>query len=328
MFRLKQIVRILKSALLFLSIPYISVAQDYQRILNYKIDYSILSGKQGAFVGLRSFENDRHEQLLLLVNPQTLKTNVDFASNYKISNFSFKRILKKLQSSTYVKDLSKASFNETQLQDAGIDVTKTFKNGINLTIDLCPSRKPLDRDLFEAIFTEFKRVELPAPIAISVSGKWMLKHQDDLEWLKGLVSKKELDITWINHSYNHEVNHLPLKQNFLLSAGTDLNIEVLENEKLMLKNGIIPSVFFRFPGLISDASLVEKIEGYGLIPIGSDAWLAKGALAKAGSIVLIHGNGNEEIGVKDFIELLKRNELKVENHSWLLLDLSNSLESQ
>lgn len=318
----------LQLALLFLSMPCISVAQNYTKIVNYKVAYSTAISKEGTFIGLRSFENDRQESLLLLVNPQTLKTSVDFVGNYKILPSSRRRILRNFRTTNYVKGLSEAAINDMQLQDAGIDVTKPAKNGINLTIDLCPSRKPLDRDIFEAIFTEFKKVEQPAPISVSVSGKWMLKHQEDLDWLKGLVKKNELSITWINHTYNHEVNHLPLKENFLLSTGTDLNIEVLENEKLMLKNGLIPSVFFRFPGLVSDASLVDKIEGYGLIPIGSDAWLAKGEIAKAGSIVLIHGTGNEEIGVKDFIALLKQNELKAENHSWILLDLSSSLEQQ
>ena len=119
-----------------------------------------------------------------------------------------------------------------------------------------------------------------------------------------------------------------MAENFLLSPGTNLDTEVLENEKLMLKNGLTPSVFFRFPGLVSDKSIVRKIEEYGLIPIGSDAWLAKGQQANAGSIVLIHGNGNEEIGVKDFIQLLKTKQSDVKNKQWLLFDLRQGLEKE
>jgi len=137
-----------------------------------------------------------------------------------------------------------------------------------------------------------------------------------------------LDITWINHSYHHEVNNLPLTENFLLAPGTNLDVEVLENEKLMLKNGLIPSVFFRFPGLVSNQSTVDKIEFYGLIPVGSDAWLAKGQMPNSGSIVLIHGNGNEEIGVKDFIQLLKNKQIDVKNKQWLLFDLRQGLEKE
>ena len=203
-----------------------------------------------------------------------------------------------------------------------------FYHHPHLLWHLCPSHKSLDRIIFQSNFDEFKKIEQPAPIAISISGKWILKHGDDLNWLKGLVVKKELNITWINHSYNHEVNRLPLNENFLLARGTNLDIEVLENEKLMLKNGLIPSVFFRFPGLVSDESVVEKIEEFGLIPVGSDAWLAKGQQPNAGSIVLVHGNGNEEIGVKDFIKLLKNKQADVNNKQWLLFDLRQGFEKE
>jgi hypothetical protein len=74
--------------------------------------------------------------------------------------------------------------------------------------------------------------------------------------------------------------------------------------------------------------LLEKIEHYGLIPVGSDAWLAKGQKANNGSIVLIHGNGNEEIGVRDFIKLLKNNQTEVMHHRWSLFDISDSLEKE
>jgi len=34
-----------------------------------------------------------------------------------------------------------------------------------------------------------------------------------------------------------------------------------------------------------------------MIPIGSDAWLAKNQWPKEGSIVLVHANGHELIGI-------------------------------
>ena len=154
------------------------------------------------------------------------------------------------------------------------------------------------------MIAEFQKVEKPAPIALSVSGLWMLKHGKDIAWLKKLRDSGEIRITWVNHSYNHRVSKTaPLKMNFLLEPGTDIKYEVLATEELMLKNGLVPSAFFRFPGLVSDQQLIYKITDFGLIPIGSDAWLAKGQQAQAGSIVLIHGNGNEPVGVDDFIKL-------------------------
>ena len=116
--------------------------------------------------------------------------------------------------------------------------------------------------------------------------------------------------------------------NFLLEHGTDMNYEALEAEKLMLKNGLVPSVFFRFPGLVSDQQLVFKITGFGLIPIGSDAWLAKGQQPQAGSIVLIHGNGNEPVGVQDFIKLLRSKTRQIASKQWLLYDLTSSVDEE
>lgn len=316
-----------KFLLLIIILTSKSFAQKFEMIKRYKVNYSIVTQNQEKLIALRSFVNN-NQKYLLLVNPNSLETKVDFANKYALSSLEYSNVLAIFKNTAYVKSLEAALAKDLQLQNAGIDHAIPNEKGITLTIDLCPSHKGLDRIIFQSVFDEFKKIEQPAPIAVSLSGKWMLKHQDDLNWLKSLVDKKELNITWVNHSYNHEVNSLPLAQNFLLAPGTNLDIEVLENEKLMLKNGLTPSVFFRFPGLVSDKSIVEEIEAYGLIPIGSDAWLAKGQQPNAGSIVLIHGNGNEEIGVKDFIQLLKAKQADVITKQWLLFDLRQGLEKE
>lgn len=302
-------------------------AQSFDQIRHYKVNYSLAIKDGNAHLSLRSFTNNNQHYLLLL-NPKTLDTRVDLSGNYQTSNLAWTNVLAIFRNTPYIKSLETAAAKDIQLQDAGIDQAIPKEKGITLTVDLCPSHKSLDRIIFQSVFNAFNRVEQPAPIAVSVSGKWMMKHQDDLSWLKSLVEKKELNISWVNHSYNHDVNSLPLPENFLLAPGTNLDTEVLENEKLMLKNGLTPSVFFRFPGLVSDKSIVEKIESYGLIPIGSDAWLAKGQQANKGSIVLIHGNGNEEIGVKDFLQLLKAKQIDIKNKQWLLFDLKQGLQKE
>ena len=93
----------------------------------------------------------------------------------------------------------------------------------------------------------------------------------------------------------------------------------------MLERKLLPSVFFRFPGLVSDQAIFDKILALGLIPVGTDAWLAKGQWPTEGSIVLIHANGNEPLGVKDFIKLLKTEQSSVLSKHWELFDLRNSL---
>ncbi|MDY0907597.1 polysaccharide deacetylase family protein [Pedobacter sp. CFBP9032] len=311
----------------FLSFYFITSAQPFNNIKNYKTNFNIASNGHSKLIAIRSFSNN-NQKYFLLVDPTTLDTKVDLVSRYTINRLAWPNVLAIFKNSPYVKSLETAIAKDWQLQNAGIDHAIPGERGITLTIDLCPSHKSLDRIIFQSVFDEFNKIEQPAPLAVSVSGKWMLKHQNDLNWLKSLVDKKEINITWVNHSYNHEVNSLPLAENFLLAPGTNLEIEVLENEKLMLKNGLTPSVFFRFPGLVSDKSIVDKITAYGLIPIGSDAWLAKGQQPNAGSIVLIHGNGNEEIGVKDFIQLLKTKEADVKSKQWLLFDLRQGLEKE
>lgn len=313
--------------LLLLWITSAAFAQNFDSVKRYKVNYAIAKANNTQWIVLRSFVNGS-QKYLLLADPQSLLTFVKPADGFKLDKLDIGNLRAIFKNSPYVKALDAALSNGKSLQNSGIDHAIPREKGIALTIDLCPSHKNLDRVIFQRLLDEFKKIEKPVPLAISVSGKWTLKHQVDLDWLKSLVAQNELNITWINHSFNHEVNKMPLAQNFLLAPGTDLDVEVLENEKLMLKNGLVPSLFFRFPGLVSSPQLVEKIVNYGLVPVGSDAWLAKGQQAQAGSIVLIHGNGNEEIGVKDFIHLLQNKQVDVKNKQWLLFDLRQGLEKE
>lgn len=303
-----------------------SAQQNFLNITNYRVFYGWAHNPPQDWLILRRFEN-RGKDLLLLVNPQTLQTKINESSFYQVKSMSLAETRIFFRNTPYEKAIRKVEKQSSGLQDAGIERGVPTETGISLTADLCPSHRPLDRRIFTDLFTEFKKVEKPAPIALSVSGLWMLKHQQDLEWLKQLTSRGEIRITWVNHSYNHRVSKsAALKQNFLLEPGTDINYEVLATEQLMLKNGLIPSVFFRFPGLVSDQQLVYKITDFGLLPIGSDAWLAKGQQPQAGSIVLIHGNGNEPLGVDDFIKLLRSKTSQIAKKQWLLYDLSESVD--
>jgi hypothetical protein len=216
-------------------------------------------------------------------------------------------------------------FSDT-LQDAGFKRFLPSQNGIDITIDLCPSQLPLDRIVFTDLINEIGMVEKPVPVAVSVTGLWIKWHPRDLKWLDSLGRAGDLDIVWINHSYNHfTYKDVPLKENFMMAPGTDINSEVLRTEIALLQKNIVPSVFFRFPGLVSDRRIYDKILYFGLIPLGSDAWLAKGEWPKNGSIVLIHANGNDRLGVRDFINLLKNKRAEMLSNRWELFDLRESL---
>jgi hypothetical protein len=300
--------------------------QNFLNITKYQVYYGWAHNYPQDWIILRKFENQGKEYLLL-VNPQTLQTKVNESSFYQVKPMTLAETRTFFKSTPYEKVISKVEKQSISIQDAGIERGIPTETGISLTADLCPSHRPLDRRIFTTMIAEFQKVEKPAPIALSVSGLWMLKHQEDLEWLKKLRNDGEIRITWVNHSYNHRVSKTaPLKMNFLLEPGTDINYEVLATEELMLKNGLVPSIFFRFPGLVSDQQLVYKITDFGLIPIGSDAWLAKGQQPQAGSIVLIHGNGNEPVGVADFIKLLQSKTKQIANKQWLLYDLRETVD--
>ena len=297
---------------------------SFTNLEKYKTEWVILRENDRSLVGIRSFTSNT-VKYYLAVDPSTLQTRVVGDRSVQVISKDAAEVAKSLRGSVYESSFSLVRKTENNLQDAGLNFRLPKEAGINLTIDLCPSHKPLDKVIFEDLILAFKGVDSSLPLAVSVSGKWMLNHAADLEWLKSLDTKG-VKITWINHTYDHIFNNSPLTSNFLLSKNTDLRYEVLENEKLMLKNGLIPSVFFRCPGLVSDRSIIERLLSYGLIAVGSDAWLAKGQQAKNGSIVLIHGNGNEELGVHDFIKLLRTESQAIKTKHWTLYSLFAGLD--
>jgi peptidoglycan/xylan/chitin deacetylase (PgdA/CDA1 family) len=277
---------------------------------------------------LRSFRQ-AGEKRILAVDPRTLETLARPAKGLHLERLAFAALRASTASEPYGRVLLDSETNGASHQDAGIVHALPAGKGVVLTIDLCPSTRPLDRRLFESVIATFLPEERPVPLGIAVTGKWMEKHPDDLAWLRGLQAKGDLAVTWINHSYNHRyAKSLPMSRNFLLEPGTDIRKEILSTEALMLENGLTPSIFFRFPGLVSDLNLVTRVVSFGLAPIGSDAWLAKTAKDREpspGSIVLVHGNGNEPVGVTRFLALLREEGAAIRARNWLLFDLRESV---
>ena len=317
---------IILTLLFFFILAFISQCGHKTEIENYrqcsKICFSS-DNSESLFV-IREYR-DRGNDYLLGVHPDTLRTYILKASQIRCDEMSFIEMHKKYGSTNYVKMLTYAEKNSGPLQNSGITRFSKAETGVYLTADLCPSKFPLDRKLFTAIIEEYSKTGKPVPIGLAVTGLWMEKHTEEIIWLKSLEKKSLLTITWINHSYNHYYNKkLPLENNFLLRDGTDIQMEVLNTEKKMLELGLTPSVFFRFPGLVSNKNLFLKITGYGLIPVGSDAWLAKNQMPKKGSIILVHANGNEPAGISIFIKLIQNKKKNIINKTWLLNDLRES----
>ena len=307
----------------------LTVDSQPQNIESYQKHFAVCKSiaTQQLYIAIRKFSYNGQIKYLV-INPNDLSTYIFKDDQIIVKDDSRDEILNRFNKTPYVKALHEAYDNANVIQDAGITHFSSFEEGANLTIDLCPSFRPLDRELFLNLFDDFGKEEKPVPVAISVTGIWMNKHENDLGWLKDLINKKEISVIWINHSYNHKTSKvLPLKDNFLLEKGTDLNFEVLRTEIKMIEEGIIPSAFFRFPGLVSDKEIFKRIIEFGLIPIGSDAWLAKGQRPKDGSIILLHGNGNEPVGIERFFKLLREEKNNIRKNRWLLYDLRESVEN-
>jgi len=178
--------------------------------------------------------------------------------------------------------------------------------GSFVTGDLCPSHRPLDRAFLERL----EAIGSPTPVALSISGLWLIRHRDDFQWLRARERAGALRITWVDHSYHHPyVPGRRFADNFLLAPGVDMQAEVLDTERLLIANGETPSVFFRFPGLISSPALMRTVRDLHLIVLGADAWLARTPRARPGDIVLVHLNGNEPAGLEIFSTLLAAGKL-------------------
>ena len=97
--------------------------------------------------------------------------------------------------------------------------------------------------------------------------------------------------------------------NYLLTAHVDPVREILDTERLLIANGETPSLFFRFPGLVSSDPLMETVRRFHLVTLGADAWLAIGQKPGPGSIVLVHPNGNEPEGLRRFAAAIAKGTL-------------------
>ncbi len=292
-------------------------------VRDYRPCWAVASprGSRAPLVVLRTFFQGRARRCLV-IDPATLVTGLLDADGLTIEPAAREAVEKRFGTTPYFRALRDAAAGAAAVQNAGLSHLLASPPGVALTVDLCPSRNPMDRRLFTEVVRELGLEQRPVPVAVAVTGVWMEEHPADLDFLKAIERSGEVSVTWINHSYHHRWDKaLPLKDNFLLEKGTDVAAEVLRTEAAMIERGLVPSAFFRFPGLVSDRELLLTVESFGLVPVGSDAWLGKNEWPREGSIVLVHANGNEPYGVARFLKLLREERPKIVRHEWLLLDL-------
>lgn len=248
---------------------------------------------------IRTFTQADHK-MQLSVDTQTLQTTIEpLEKAPKVP----------CEASPYQRLLERSNQLPYPLQNDGIT---HGGSSITISTDLCPSSKQgFERKLYEAMI---EKLPHPVPVTLFITGRWIEHHTRALAQFRAWEEENLLAITWGNHTYAHPYHpKVPLKKNFALSQGYDLEGDTLALEKMLIEKGITPSIFFRFPGLVSDQKAMQAIQNIGLVVIGSDTWIAKGQKIKTGSIILLHGNKNEPKGVEMFLEMLQKNKIhKVE----------------
>ncbi len=262
-----------------------------ETVENYTSVLRLCRGAAGEQVAIREMTL-AGDKALLLADPKMLTTRLERAAcwtceDVEDSALDSTRLMRSIVRASEAPGLTRRGF----LANAGL--TRGERGGGYFTGDLCPSSKPMDRDFLATL------EGTSTPIALSISGLWLKKHFQDYRWLIDAEAAGKLAITWINHSYTHPYHKgVATDANFLLLPGVDPDYEILETERLLIANGRTPSLFFRFPGLVSSSPLMQAVRRHHLISLGADAWLALNGKPRDGSVILVHPNGNEELGLK------------------------------
>ncbi|MBT2375783.1 hypothetical protein [Pseudomonas fluorescens] len=281
-------------------------------ITEYQVIFiPVYNNKQQLKIAIRSYCL-MGELFFLVIDPVSCSSEASKANAFhyrKLSNDGrtdyFEHCV--IESLPYLTALKKYSQPNYWIQNYGLTQAEKQVDGMFLTVDLCPSAKKFDVDFFNRLVSISESTQRPFPVALCLSGLWMVEHRDAFEWLLGQQLNCRLEITWVNHSFSHiYYKDQPLEENFLLERHTNLNYELLAVEKMLLQAGQSPSVFFRFPGLVANEHAIKKLNEICLLPVGSNAWLAKGERPHPGSIILIHGNGNEPLGLLEAEKLLRQ----------------------
>ncbi len=192
----------------------------------------------------------------------------------------------------------------SSLQNNGITHLEWWEE-VFLTADFCPSWKNgFEKEILEKFIKQGHK-----NIWIAITSTWIEGHSDDYTWLRDKNNSWELNILWINHTKTHNYEYgVDFSKNFILTPWLKLRDEILDVEKKLLEKWQIPSIFLRYPGLVSDNETRKKtIYDYGLLPLWANAWLAKWEHPQAWSIILIHGNKNEHYGVELMKKILDEN---------------------
>jgi len=215
--------------------------------------YRFLQTANGQF--FLAFDEENFQALLLPVFSHLVFTNV-FNTLYQSLQHMMKSPLGKLQPSAKGSPLYRV-----------------------LTTDLCPTMRPMSRVFYEDLENTSMALGKPLPVVVFFSGKWILNHTNDLRYLK----ERKLALVAGNHSFSHHIYSNSWNREVFIA-------EITNTERVMLAHGILPSPWFRFPGLKYHPDQLAVLREMNLIPVDTTMWIGQ-KCSERWAIILAHSNG-------------------------------------
>jgi len=149
---------------------------------SYNINYLKCVVDNAPTFVIRQFELDQ-KKFYLIVDPNTLQTKVVSQSclkscqNWRLGD----------DQSTYSKYLNVNNQKTNNLMNTGLQSLPVKGVQFFLTMDLCPSRKALDYDVFNAIESD----KGSTPVAIAISGGWLKHHTEEFYSIVRKIHQKK-----------------------------------------------------------------------------------------------------------------------------------------
>lgn len=124
----------------------------------------------------------------LLVDPLNLTTEVTTATKFTSRRQQSRNKLgypywRDLQNTRYGKALEKYLSPPYPLHNYGLTQATKDVSGMFLSVDLCPSVNPFERAFFDELIDQANASKKPFPIAIAISGLWLIHHPSEFSWL-------------------------------------------------------------------------------------------------------------------------------------------------
>ncbi len=184
-----------------------------------------------------------------------------------------------------------------------------LKGKVSLTSDLCWSIRPYEKEFYYELPNRSADGSQTVYCTQFISGRWLQQQPLAMADLLELEKEPSIDFIWGLHSWDHPKSGIFMNA----YAPESLRGDTLHLEKILLEWGVVPEHFYRFPGLKHDETRLNEILAMSLLPVDCDSWVSGMHLdrpphrvpATNGSILLVHGNGNEARGISRFFEWLE-----------------------